>query len=55
VPGDVPEHRREALAAALQDLLSRGEGWVARPQQGAAALHKAHPELEVTARLATAV
>ena len=49
------DHRREALAVALQDLLSRGKGWVSRYKQGAAALHKAYPELEVTARLATAV
>jgi hypothetical protein len=49
------DHRREALAEALKDLLSRGKGWVARYKQGAAALHKAYPELEVSARLAAAV
>ena len=49
------DHRREALAEALQDLLSRGKGWVARYKQGAAALHRAHPEIEVSARLASAV
>ena len=48
------DHRREALADALKDLLSRGKGWVARYKQGAAALHKAYPEIEVSARLATA-
>jgi hypothetical protein len=49
------EHRREALAEALQDLLSRGKDWVARYKQGAAALLKAHPDLEVVARLASAI
>lgn len=49
------EHRREALAEALQDLLSRGKAWVARYKQGASALHRAYPALEVGARLATAV
>ena len=49
------DHRREALAEELQDLLSRGKGWVARYKQGAAALHKAYPELEVAVRLASAV
>jgi len=34
--------------------LSRGKGWVARYKQGAAALHKAYPEIEVSERLATA-
>jgi hypothetical protein len=48
------EHRREALAEALQDLLSRGKGWVSRYKQGAAALYKAYPEIEVSERLATA-
>ena len=48
------DHRREALADALKDLLSRGKRWVARYKQGAAALHKAYPEIEVSARLATA-
>jgi hypothetical protein len=43
------------LAEALQDLLSRGEGWVSRFKQSAAALHKAYPEIEVSARLAGAV
>ena len=49
------DHRREALAEALQDLLSRGKGWVSRYKQGAAALHKAYPDLEVSERLASAV
>lgn len=49
------DHRREALAEALKDLLSRGKGWVARYKQGAAALLKAYPDLEIAARLATAV
>jgi hypothetical protein len=49
------DHRREALAEALQDLLSRGKGWVSRYKQGAAALHKAYPEIEVSARLASAI
>lgn len=49
------DHRREALAEALQDLLSRGKGWVSRYRQGAAALYKAYPHLEVSARLASAV
>jgi hypothetical protein len=49
------DHRREALADALKDLLARGKGWVARYKQGAAALHKGYPEIEVTARLASAV
>ena len=48
------DHRREALAEALKDLLSRGKGWVSRYKQGAAALHKAYPEIEVSARLANA-
>jgi hypothetical protein len=48
------DHRREALADALKDLLSRGKGWVSRYKQGAAALHKAYPQIEVSARLATA-
>lgn len=48
------DHRRTALAEALQDLLARGNGWVTRFKQGAAALHKTHPELEVSERLATA-
>ena len=49
------DHRREALAEALTDLLSRGKGWVTRFRQGAAALHKAYPEIQVSARLASAV
>jgi hypothetical protein len=49
------DHRREALAESLQDLLSRGKGWVSRYKQGAAALRRAYPDLEVAARLATAV
>jgi hypothetical protein len=49
------DHRREALAEALQDLLSRGKGWVSRYKQGASALHKAYPDIEVSARLASAV
>lgn len=49
------DHRREALADALKDLLSRGKGWVARYKQGAAALHRAYPQIEVSARLASAV
>jgi hypothetical protein len=49
------DHRREALAEALKDLLSRGKGWVSRYKQGAAALHKAYPQIEVSARLASAV
>jgi hypothetical protein len=49
------DHRREALAEALKDLLARGKGWVARYKQGAAALHTAYPQIEVSARLATAV
>lgn len=49
------DHRREALAGALTDLLSRGKGWITRFRQGAAALHKAYPDIEVGARLATAV
>ena len=49
------DHRREALAEALTDLLSRGKGWVSRYKQGAAALHRAYPDLEVSARLASAV
>jgi hypothetical protein len=49
------EHRREALADALKDLLSRGKGWVTRYKQGAAALLRAYPDLEVAARLATAI
>jgi hypothetical protein len=49
------DHRREALAEALQDLLARGKGWVARYRQGAGALLRAYPQLEAAARLATAV
>jgi hypothetical protein len=49
------DHRREALAHALKDLLSRGKGWVARYRQGAAALHRAYPQIEASARLATAI
>lgn len=49
------DQRREALAEALTDLLSRGKGWVSRYKQGAAALHRAYPDLEVSARLASAV
>jgi hypothetical protein len=49
------DHRREALAEALKDLLSRGKGWVARYKHGAAALHRAYPQIEVGARLASAV
>jgi hypothetical protein len=49
------DHRRDALAEALTDLLSRGKGWVARYKQGAAALHRAYPQLEVSAKLAGAV
>ncbi len=49
------DHRREALAEALKDLLRRGKGWVARYRQGAAALHRAYPGIEVSARLASAV
>jgi hypothetical protein len=49
------DHRREALAEALKDLLARGKGWVARYKQGAAALHTAYPQIEVSARLSTAV
>jgi hypothetical protein len=49
------EHRREALADALKDLLSRGKGWVTRYKQGASALHRAYPDLEVGLRLATAI
>lgn len=49
------DHRREPLAEALKDLLGRGKGWVARYRQGAAALQKAYPQIEVSARLASAV
>jgi hypothetical protein len=49
------DYRREALADALKDLLSRGKGWVARYKQGAAALQRAYPQIEASARLATAV
>lgn len=49
------DHRREGLAEALKDLLSRGKGWVSRYKQGAAALVKAYPDLEVSERLASAV
>jgi hypothetical protein len=49
------DHRREALAEALKDLLARGKGWVARYRQGAGALHRAYPEIDVSARLASAV
>lgn len=40
------DHRREPLDEALQDLLSRGRGWVARLGFSARALHKAYPEIE---------
>jgi hypothetical protein len=49
------DHRREGLAEALKDLLSRGKGWVSRYKQGAAALVRAYPDLEVSERLASAV
>ncbi len=39
------EHRRESLQEALQDLMTRGPGWVARFRQGVEALTKAYPQL----------
>ena len=48
------DHRRAALADALKDLLARGKGWAARYKHGAAALQRAYPEIEVSARLASA-
>ena len=39
------ERCREPLHEALQDLMSRGKGWVARLRQGAQALNKAYPHL----------
>jgi hypothetical protein len=48
------DHRRESLDEALSDMLTRGKGWQARLKQGAAALHKAHPQLPVATHLAAA-
>ena len=45
------DHRREALDEALKDILTRGKAWRARLAQGAAALHKAWPELPAGAHL----
>jgi hypothetical protein len=45
------DHRRHSLEEALSDILTRGKGWHARLKQGAAALHKAYPELPVGVRL----
>lgn len=48
------DHRRDALEEALSDMLTRGTGWRARLKQGAAALHRAYPELAAGARLVEA-
>jgi len=45
------DHRRDSLEAALSDILTRGKVWHARLKQGAAALHKAYPELSGGVRL----
>ena len=39
------DHRREPLDNAVDDLMTRGRGWVSRFRQGALALNKAYPEL----------
>ena len=39
------DYRRDALDEALADILTRGKSWRARLAQGAAALHKAWPDL----------
>lgn len=46
------EYRREVLEEALQDLLSRGKGWVSRFRQGTLALRKAYPALAANEVLA---
>ena len=45
------DHQRESLEDALSDILARGKGWRTRLTQGAAALHKAYPELPAGAWL----
>ena len=39
------DYRRDTLDEALADILTRGKSWRARLAQGAAALHKAWPDL----------
>ena len=39
------DHRSEPLGEAVNDLMSRGRGWVARFRRGAEALNKAYPQL----------
>ncbi|WHZ12917.1 MAG: hypothetical protein OJF60_003358 [Burkholderiaceae bacterium] len=48
------EHRHDSLQETLSDILTRGKGWHARLKQGAAALHKAYPDLPAAARLVEA-
>lgn len=45
------EHRRSQLMQAHGDLLARGKGWVARFEQGVAALEKRYPQLAALALL----
>lgn len=45
------DHQRESLEDALSDILARGKGWRTRLTQGAAALHRAYPELPAGAWL----
>jgi hypothetical protein len=45
------ERRRWEVEAAWSDLVSRGKGWESRARRGLEALHRAFPDLDVTAGL----
>lgn len=42
------ENDADALAAAWQDLSSRGPGWISRAHEGRDALHRRHPQLDLS-------
>lgn len=42
------ENDADALAAAWQDLTSRGPGWISRAHEGRDALHRRHPQLDLS-------
>lgn len=48
-------HRQAQLGAVVLDLLGRGRGWVSRFREGADALRRAYPRLEVGVALAGAI
>ncbi len=49
------KYRRDSVEEAARDLRSRGQRWLSRFRQGADALRKAHPDLEVHPFLAKLV